>query len=243
MGRLDGKVALISGGARGQGAAEGQLFRAEGAEVYLTDVLADEGAAFAASINATFIEHDVTDWAAWELVAKQIMSDHGHIDVLVNNAGIFQMAGLLDTDRALWDRMLAVNQTGVFLGMQAVAPHMIEQKSGSIINISSIAGLRGSGGAHAYSATKWAVRGMTRGAAQELAPHGVRVNSIHPGIIDTEMAREFDRTETTDRVVNAIPMGHMATADDVANMALYLASEESRYSTGSEFIVDGGFTA
>jgi len=243
MGRLDGKVALISGGARGQGAAEGKLFRAEGAEVYLTDVLVDEGFSFAASIGATFVEHDVTDSAAWELITKQIITDHGHIDVLINNAGIFRMAGLLDTDRELWDRMLAVNQTGVFLGMQAVAPHMIDNAGGSIINISSIAGLRGAGAAQAYSATKWAVRGMTRGAAQELAPHGIRVNSIHPGIINTEMAREFDRTGSTERVTNAIPMGYMATADDVANMALFLASDESSYCTGSEFIVDGGFTA
>lgn len=243
MGRLDGKVALISGGARGQGAAEGRLFRAEGAEVYLTDVLVDEGSEFAASIGATFVEHDVTDAAAWELISKQMLSDHGQIDILINNAGIFEIAGLLDTDRALWDRMIAINQTGVFLGMQAVAPHMIEQGNGSIINISSIAGLRGAGLAHAYSATKWAVRGMTRGAAQELASHGVRVNSIHPGIIDTPMAREFDRTGTTDRVVDAIPLGHMASADDVANMALFLASDESSYCTGSEFIVDGGYTA
>lgn len=243
MGRLDGKVALITGGARGQGAAEGRLFRSEGAEVYLTDVLVDEGAALAASIGATFIEHDVSEEAAWELVTKQILSDHGRVDVLINNAGIFQMATMVDTDRALWDRMIAINQTGVFLGMQSVASHMIEQNGGSIINISSIAGLRGSAAAHAYGATKWAVRGMTRSAAQELAPHGVRVNSIHPGIIDTEMAREFDRTGSTERVVNAIPMGHMATAADVANMALFLASDESSYCTGSEFIVDGGFTA
>lgn len=243
MGRLDGKVALISGGARGQGAAEGRLFRSEGAQVYLTDVLVDEGAAFAASIGATFVEHDVTETDAWELITKQIISDHGRLDVLINNAGIFEMKGMLDTDRALWDRMIAINQTGVFLGMQAVAPHMIEQGSGSIINISSIAGLRGTAVAHAYSATKWAVRGMTRGVAQELAPHGIRVNSIHPGIINTEMAREFDRTGSTERVVGSIPLGHMASADDVANMALFLASDESSYCTGSEFVVDGGFTA
>ena len=165
MGRLDGKVALVTGGARGQGAAEGELFRAEGAEVYLTDVLADEGKETAERLGATFIEHDVTDTAVWNSIVKDIEGKHGRLDVLVNNAGIFQMETMVDTDRELWDRMIAINQTGVFLGMQAVAPLMIAQNSGSIINISSIAGLRGAGSAFAYGATKWAVRGMTKSAA------------------------------------------------------------------------------
>ena len=243
MARLDGKVALITGGSRGQGEAEGRLFRSEGAEVYLTDVLADQGSTLAAEIGATFLEHDVTDESVWESVTKQIISDHGKIDVLVNNAGIFRMAGLNDTDRAMWDSIIAINQTGVFLGMQAVAPQMIEQKGGSIINISSIAGLRGAGGAFAYGASKWAVRGMTKSAAQELAPHGVRVNSIHPGIINTPMADEFDRMGIREDVRARIPVGHEAGPGDVANLALYLASDESAYSTGSEFIVDGGMTA
>lgn len=243
MGRMDGKVALITGGARGQGEAEGRLFRDEGAEVVLTDVLAAEGGALATEIGATFIEHDVTDEAAWQGVAKQVMADHGRVDVLINNAGIFRMAGLNETDRALWDSMIAINQTGVFLGMQAISPAMIEQGSGSIINISSIAGLRGAGTAFAYGASKWAVRGMTRSAAQELAPHGVRVNSIHPGIIDTPMAQEFDRVGVRDLVTERIPMGHLADASEVAKLALFLASDDSTYCTGSEFIVDGGFTA
>ena len=144
MGRLDGKVALITGGARGQGAAEGKLFRAEGAEVYLTDVLVDEGIETAAKIGATFIEHDVTDSDAWTAIVKRIENEHAHLDVLINNAGIFHMMGMADTERELWDRTIAINQTGVFLGLQAVAAIMTRQKSGSIINISSIAGLRGS---------------------------------------------------------------------------------------------------
>ena len=243
MGRLEGKVALITGGARGQGAAEGELFRAEGAEVYLTDVLVDEGLETARQLGATFIEHDVTDGEVWTSIVKEIESKHGRLDVLINNAGIFQMEGMVDTDRALWDRMIAINQTGVFLGMQAVAPLMTAQGSGSIINISSIAGLRGSGGAFAYGATKWAVRGMTKSAAQELSPHGVRVNSIHPGIIKTAMADEFTRKGVNESVMQRIPMGHYAEAMDVANLALFLASDESSYCSGSEFVVDGAMTA
>ncbi len=236
-------MALITGGSRGQGAAEGRLFRAEGAEVYLTDVLVDEGTALAGEIGATFVEHDVTDQDVWQTVTKQILAEHGRIDILINNAGIFRIAPLTATDRALWDSIIDINQTGVFLGMQAVAPHMIEAGAGSIINISSIAGLRGAGTAFAYGASKWAVRCMTRSAAQELAQHGVRVNSIHPGIIDTPMAQEFDRVGVRDEIKSRIPAGDLAGADDVARMALFLASDESSYSTGSEFIIDGGFTA
>ena len=243
MGRLDGKTVLISGGARGQGAAEGELFAAEGAAVYLTDVLASEGAATASAIGATFVEHDVTDADGWAAVTKQIVADHGRLDVLVNNAGIFRIAGLADTDRSLWDTMIAINQTGVYLGMAAAAPIMIEQGSGSIINISSIAGLRGAGMAFAYGASKWAVRGMTKSAAQELAPHGIRVNSIHPGIIDTPMADEFDRAGVRQVVDERIPMGHEAGPGEVAKLALFLASDDSAYCTGSEFVVDGGVTA
>ncbi|MGF1600202.1 MAG: SDR family NAD(P)-dependent oxidoreductase [Acidimicrobiales bacterium] len=242
MARLDGKVALISGGARGQGAAEGRLFAAEGATVYLTDVLA-EGRLVADEIGGTFFEHDVTDEAAWATITKEIVAEHGRIDVLVNNAGIFRIAGLADTDRDLWDTIIAVNQTGVFLGLKAVAPIMQEQRSGSIINISSIAGLRGAGMALAYGASKWAVRGMTRSLAQELAPHQVRVNSIHPGIIDTPMADEFDRMGVRQMVDERIPMGHEASPDEVAKLALFLASDDSTYCTGSEFVVDGGMTA
>jgi NAD(P)-dependent dehydrogenase (short-subunit alcohol dehydrogenase family) len=241
-GRLDGKVALISGGARGQGAAEGRLFAAEGATVYLTDVL-PEGRAVAEEIGGTFFEHDVTDAAAWETITKEIVAEHGGIDVLINNAGIFRIAGIDDTDRALWDQMVAINQTGVFLGLKAVSPIMVERRSGSIINISSIAGLRGAGMALAYGATKWAVRGMTRSLAQELAPHRVRVNSIHPGIIDTPMADEFDRAGVRAAVDERIPIGYEATAEDVAKLALFLASDDSSYCTGSEFVVDGGMTA
>ena len=243
MGRLDSKVALITGGARGQGEAEGQRFREEGAEVYLTDVLVEQGQAAAATIGATFIEHDVTDSHAWSRAIERIEKEKGRLDVLVNNAGIFQMKGMVETERELWDRTIAINQTGVFLGLQAVAPVMIRQGSGSMINISSVAGLRGSGGAFAYGASKWAVRGMTKSAAQELSPYGVRVNSIHPGIIETAMVDEFSRKGINERVRQQIPMGHYAEVSEVANLALFLASDESRYCSGSEFVGDGGLTA
>ncbi|MFV0259516.1 MAG: glucose 1-dehydrogenase [Acidimicrobiales bacterium] len=243
MGTLDGKVALITGGARGQGAAEGRLFAAEGATVHLTDVLDDEGKATAAEVSATFHHHDVTSAAQWADVTAAVMAADGRIDVLINNAGIFRIEPMSTTSDDLWNQIIAINQTGVFLGMRTVAPIMTGQRSGSIINISSVAGLRGSGAAFAYGASKWAVRGMTKSAALELAPHGVRVNSIHPGIIDTPMAEEFDRVGVRDQVKANIPVGYLASAEDVAKLALYLASDASAYSTGSEFVVDGGFTA
>ncbi len=242
MRRLEDKVALITGGSRGQGAAEARLFAAEGAIVHLTDVLA-EGRLVAEEIGGVFHHHDVTDEAGWEAVVKEIMATNERVDILINNAGIFEMAGLTETDREMWDRVIAINQTGVFLGLKAITPIMTEQRSGSIINISSIAGLQGAGLAHAYAASKWAVRGMTRSLAQELARHQVRVNSIHPGIIDTPMADEFDRNGTRELVRARIPMGREASADEVAKVALFLASDDSAYCTGSEFVVDGGFTA
>ncbi len=243
MGRLDGKVALITGGARGQGAAECRLFAAEGAAVWLTDVLVDEGEAVAAEVGGTFREHDVSDADRWTAVVAELMDAHGRIDVLINNAGIFRLGGLLDTDRELWDTTIAVNQTGVLFGMQAVAPAMIQRRSGSIVNVSSIAGIQGASIAHAYAASKWAVRGMTRSAARELAPHQVRVNSIHPGIIDTPMLRQYDDIGLPSILEERVPVGHQASADDVAKLALFLASDDSAYSTGSEFVVDGGLTA
>ena len=158
MGRLDGKVAIVTGGARGQGAAEGRIFAAEGAAVYLTDVLDAEGAATAAEVGATFLAHDVSDPAAWAAVVDRVRDEQGRVDVLVNNAGILAWLTMVDTTLEEWSRIVAVNQTGVFLGMQAVAPVMVEQGSGSIINISSIGGLRGATACFAYGATKWAVR-------------------------------------------------------------------------------------
>ena len=239
MGQLDGRVAIITGGARGQGAAEGRRFAAEGATVYLTDVLVEEGTATAAEIGGTFLEHDVTDPAQWAAVAQRVLDDTGRIDILVNNAGVLHWATMTETSLDDWTRVVAINQTGVFLGMQAVAGAMKAQQSGSIINISSIAAYSGSSTCFAYGATKWAVRGMTKGAAVELGPFNVRVNSIHPGIIDTPMMEGTP----LDAMAKGAPLGRYASADEVAKLALWLASDESAYASGAEFVLDGGFTA
>jgi 3alpha(or 20beta)-hydroxysteroid dehydrogenase len=247
MGRLDGKVVLITGGARGQGAAEGTLFASEGAAVVLTDVLDDEGKQTAADIGdrATYLHHDVTSEDDWSATVDAVLAEHGRIDALVNNAGIFMVLPMAMTSLEEYERVIGVNQVGVFLGMKAVTAPMVDQQSGSIVNISSVAGLRGSPGTIAYSASKWAVRGMTKVAANELAPFGVRVNSIHPGIIDTPMLGELTKwgDDAMERILSRIPMGRIAVADDVARLALYLVSDDSAYSTGAEFIVDGGMTA
>ena len=242
MTRLDGKIALITGGARGQGAAEAGLFASEGATVYITDVLDDEGKATADSLGdaVTYLHHDVTREDEWASVVERIVADEGTIDVLVNNAGIFRTVALFETTVDEWQRMLDINQTGVFLGLRAAGQVMRSQGSGSIINISSIAGLGGSAVAFAYGATKWAVRGMTKSAALELAPSGVRVNSVHPGIIETAMLDEF---ENVDRVVSRIPAGRTASADEVAQLVLFLASDESAYCNGHEFVIDGAMKA
>jgi 3alpha(or 20beta)-hydroxysteroid dehydrogenase len=248
--RLEGKVALITGGARGMGAAEAELFVANGATVVITDVLDVVGAETAKRLSSgsgtcVFIHHDVTSEADWSAVVADVLQSFGQIDILVNNAGIFEQGSILDTTLEAYRRTIDINQVGVFLGMKAVAAHMAGRRKGSIINISSVAGMAGTPGFVAYGASKWAVRGMTKGVAKELAPHGVRVNSIHPGIIDTPMLQTFEAAGegVREAVRTRIPLGYEAEPIHVANLALYLASDESAYSTGSEFIVDGGWTA
>ena len=241
---LDGKVAIITGGARGQGAAEATLFVANGATVLIADVLDDIGVETARSLgdHAQYQHLDVTDESGWAQVVEVAIRQFGRLDILVNNAGIFRLASVIDTSLEMYEQIMAVNATGVFLGMKAVAPTMMAQRSGCVINISSVAGLQGAGGAFAYSTSKWAVRGMTKAAAQELAPYGVRVNSVHPGIIDTAMLQEFDAAGVREAVRARIPLGREAQPAEVAELVLYLASDASRYSTGSEFVVDGGMT-
>lgn len=241
MGRLDGKIALITGGARGQGSSEAERFVAEGATVFISDVLVDEGRAAAERLGDSvhFVEHDVSSEADWIAVVAAIVEASGRLDVLVNNAGIFQVARALDTSLDDWNRTIAVNQTGVFLGIRECGRVMKEQGSGSIINISSVAGLGGVGIAHAYAASKWAVRGMTKSAALEFSRSGVRVNSVHPGIIDTDMMRESGIAEPA----AGVPMGRTGTADEVANVVLFLASDESSYCSGHEYVVDGALKA
>ena len=246
MGRLDGKVAFITGGARGQGEAEARLFAHEGATVILTDVLDDAGRGVAADIDATYEHLDVRDEFAWQAVTESIIQQYKQIDILVNNAGILHSATLLDTSLSDYQRVIDVNQVGVFLGMKTVAASMKEHgNAGSIINISSVAGLEGTRNCTAYGASKWAVRGMTKVAALELGKFNIRVNSIHPGLIDTEMMQELPYVQAgkLDRVVKNIPLGRAARPDEVAGLALFLASDESSYCTGSEFTVDGGVHA
>jgi 3alpha(or 20beta)-hydroxysteroid dehydrogenase len=242
MNRLTGKIVLISGGARGQGAAEARLFVAEGAKVVIGDVLEAEGQRLAAELGnaVVFVRQDVTreeDWATAIDAAAALGGLHG----LVNNAGIYQPKTLMETDTALFERHMRVNQLGCFLGMQAVVPLMERSGGGSIVNVSSVAGLRGSPGAIAYSATKWALRGMTKAAAVDLAPRRVRVNSIHPGPIDTEMLN-VRTPEQNQRRLQAVPMKRMGTAEEVANLVLFLLSDESGYITGAEVAIDGGAT-
>lgn len=245
MGRLDGKVALITGGARGQGAVEAALFAREGATVVITDVLEADGERTASEVGGTFFAHDVGNEAAWTSVVSETVKKHGRIDVLLNNAGVFLGKRLVDTALDEFESLMRINATGVFLGMKAVAPVMKEQGHGSIVNISSVAGMVSSGGAFAYGASKWAVRGMTKTAAVELARSGVRVNSIHPGMIQTDMLDDVlaDSETRRARMLQMVPLGRIAEPDDIANMALFLASDESRYATGSEFVVDGGMVA
>jgi 3alpha(or 20beta)-hydroxysteroid dehydrogenase len=204
MDRLKGKVILISGGARGQGAAEARLFAAEGARVVIGDVLEPEGRQLASELGnaAAFVRQDVMqerDWETAVIAAEKLGGLHG----LVNNAGIYQPRTLMETDAELFERHTRVNQFGCFLGIKTVVPLMEQSGGGSIVSISSVAGLRGSPGAIAYSATKWALRGMTKAAAIDLAPRKIRVNSVHPGPIDTEMVkRPHSRTEPATAAVS-----------------------------------------
>jgi 3alpha(or 20beta)-hydroxysteroid dehydrogenase len=245
VGRLDGKVALITGGARGQGAEEGRLFAAEGATVVLADVLDEEGEQAAGTIERAEYAHlDVRSEAEWQAVVADVFTRHGRLDALVNNAGVDLIKRLEATTLDDWDRVVAINQTGTFLGMRTVAEALIErQQPGSIVNISSVAGLEGVRGHGAYTATKFAVRGLTKAAAQEWGRYGIRVNSVHPGLIETPMTaglRAFNDPDTRARAERNIPLGRVGQALDIAHMVLFLASDESSYCTGQEFTVDGG---
>ncbi len=242
MDRLKGKVILISGGARGQGAAEARLFVNEGGRVVIGDVLEAEGRRLASELGdtAVFVVQDVTREDDWEK-AIDAAAALGGLHGLVNNAGIYQPRTLMETDAALFERHMRINQLGCFLGMKAVVPLMERSGGGSIVNISSVAGLRGSPGAIAYSATKWALRGMTKAAAIDLAMRKIRVNSIHPGPIDTDMLKVRTPDQNAERL-QRVPMKRMGTADEVANLVLFLLSDESGYITGSEVAIDGGAT-
>lgn len=245
MNQLDGKVALITGGAKGMGAIEAAQFVEAGAVVVISDVSDDAGSAVADSLGdaCNFLHQDVRSETDWATAIEAVVEQHGQLDVLVNNAGIAEGGGfMMDTELDLWERMVDVNQTGVFLGMRTAAPAMQKSGGGSIINLSSMAGLRGTPRAHAYGATKWAVRGITKSAAIELAPMGIRVNSVHPGLIDTDMLSGLGEDTITQLLTN-VPMGRLGRPEEVGRMVQFLASDDSSYCTGQEFVVDGGITS
>ncbi|MCP4222513.1 MAG: SDR family oxidoreductase, partial [Actinomycetia bacterium] len=238
---LSGRVALVTGGARakGQGAAEGRLFTARGATVVLADVIDDEGERTAGEIEgAEYLHLDVTSESEWDAVVADVVARHGRLDILVNNAGIVRMSKLVNTSMADWDTTVAINQTGVFLGMRAGARAMIEaDNGGAIVNISSVAGLEGLFGSMAYGASKWAVRGMTKIAAKELGRHGIRVNSGHPGFIDTDMLTAANLDEgSMAELAHSAPIGRIGTPEDVAGMVLYLVTDAAGFVTGQEFV-------
>ena len=246
MGKLNGKIALITGAARGQGAAEARLFAEEGATVILTDVEDDAGAAVATEIGdtATYAHLDVASESEWQRLAADIEAQHGRLDICVNNAGILRLGPFEHTTLSDYESVIRVNQTGVFLGIRTSIPLMRKAGGGSIINISSIDGLVGMSFAPGYVASKFAVRGMTKAAALELGADNIRVNSIHPGGVNTPMltgVQSEPREEGS--AFSRVPLGRVGEPEEVARLALYLASDDSSYSTGSEFVVDGGLTA
>ena len=241
MPQLAGKVALISGSARGQGACEAQLFVAEGARVMVSDVLEAEGARLAAELGAAgaFVPLDTTSEPAWNRAVAATLERFGRLDILINNAGIFTPGSIASTSLDDYLRIVNVNQVGVFLGMKAALP-ALKAQGGSVVNISSVAGLHGSPSAFAYGATKWAVRGMTKSAALEFAPFGIRVNSVHPGVVETAMVADLMDTDGMRKMIAETPLGRAGQVEDVAQLVLFLASEASAYCTGAEFVIDGG---
>jgi 3alpha(or 20beta)-hydroxysteroid dehydrogenase len=245
MGRLDGKVALITGGARGMGKSHVRHFVAEGARVVFGDVLDDRGAALAAGLDeraCRYVHHDVTSEAGWAAAVAAAVGSFGKLDVLVNNAGVLTFAPIADMPLAEFRRVLEVNAVGCWLGMKAVIEPMKAAGGGSIINISSIEGLTGAAGLSAYTASKFAIRGMTKSAAQELGRFGIRVNSVHPGGVLTSMTLGQAATAdpAADAFLKAMPLARFARPAEISCLVAYLASDESSYSTGSEFVADGG---
>jgi 3alpha(or 20beta)-hydroxysteroid dehydrogenase len=243
MAELGGKRALITGGARGMGAATARLFVDSGARVIVADVLDKEGEALASELGqaARFVHLDVTSEQSWAAAARFVQDEWGGLDVLVNNAGILRSASLETMSLADFQQVVAVNQVGCFLGMQAAIAPMRAAGGGSIVNLSSVAGLKGVAGVIGYVASKWAIRGMTKTAAMELGHDGIRVNSVHPGAIDTDMSNgpEFQAVDRTAHF-GALPVPRIGRPDEVAQLIAFLASDASSYSTGGEFVIDGG---
>jgi 3alpha(or 20beta)-hydroxysteroid dehydrogenase len=245
-GRLDDKVALITGGASGQGEAEARLFAAEGAKVVVTDIADGEPVASALGERAVFVGLDVTDTEQWRHAVAVTVERFGRLDILINNAGIgFPPRLVEDEDPEHHRRLIDTNLNGVYLGMRAVLAQMSAQRSGSIVNISSIDGLAGVAGMTSYAATKFAVTGMTRSVALEVGGRGIRVNSIHPGVISSPMVANAPAAiqKKLQTILDRQPIPRMGTPEEVAYLALYLASDESSYCTGAQFVIDGGHLA
>jgi len=250
-GRLNGKVALITGSARGMGASIARLFAEEGARAVLSDILEAPLKALELELSGRGYEvlaqrHDVIDEASWEQIVQATETRFGRLDVLVNNAGVLDTAGVEASSLEAWERVVAVNQTGVWLGMKVAIPALRRSGGGSIVNTSSIYGLVGSGGSAAYHASKGAVRLLTKTAALEYAPDGIRVNSVHPGYVNTPMIEQAlpeANVSMLKLLGEQVPLGRLAEPEDIARGVLYLASDESSYVTGSELVIDGGVTA
>lgn len=244
MARLQGKVAIVTGGARGMGEATSRLFVEEGAKVVIADVLDQEGAKLADELkgNAIFVHHDVTDENSWNNVIAQALNAFGPIDVLINNAGILLFRAIVDTDKKDYERVLNVNLVGTFLGVKLVGEQMIKHgKGGSIVNISSVDGLKGCNSLVAYASSKWGVRGLTQVAAMEFGPHGVRVNSVHPGGVNTVMGNPNNESrEHLNKDYTTVPLQRIGESVEVARASLFLASDDASYITGEEIKVDGG---
>jgi 3alpha(or 20beta)-hydroxysteroid dehydrogenase len=246
MGRLDGKVALVTGGARGMGKSHVRHFVAEGARVVFGDVLDEDGAAVAAQLapdSCRYVHHDVTSEADWTAAVGTAMTTFGRLDVLVNNAGVLSHAPIVDMPLDEFRRVIEVNLIGTWLGIRSVAGPMSESGGGSIVNVSSIEGFVGAAGLSAYSASKFGIRGLTKTAAQELGPLGIRVNSIHPGGVMTPMAMaaapSFTHIDPAD-FLKSLPIPRMAKPVEISRLVAFLASDDSSYSTGGEFVADGG---
>lgn len=243
MNRLDNKVAIITGGARGMGEMHVRLFIKEGAKVVFTDINEEAGFTLEKELgsNAKFIKHDVTNKEGWDLVMKLTEETFGPVQILVNNAGISINKSILEISEEEYRKIIDINQVSVFLGIKSAIPYMEKAGGGSIINISSMNGIVG--GAIGYTDSKFAVRGMTKAAALQLSPLGIRVNSVHPGIIETPMITQGDSYEIIKEFAKQIPLRRIAKPEEVSALVLFLASDEASYSTGSEFLVDGGLTA
>ena len=246
--RLENKVAFISGGGRGLGEVMAKFFANEGASVVIGDVLEDEGKQTEAEINEAggqclFVRLDVTDETQWQQAIASTLARFGKLNILVNNAGIYRTHRVEDTTSEEWDQVLAVNGKGVFLGTKAAIPEMRKAGGGSIINLSSVAGLVGSADSAAYNASKGAVRLLTKSTAIQYAKEGIRANSIHPGTIETPMTADLLAGDGRQDRMNRTPLGRLGRPEDVAYGALYLASDEASFVTGSELVIDGGRTA